>query len=283
MDLKRRLRAIFFVFFLAAGSASAEENELTALINEYRGTPQTCEGKRHAAAGPLAPNAALSGVRIDPGVALEDALKEAEYQAAHVQTITVSGPPHARGVMAFIKKRYCNSLLDTRYAEIGVAREGADWRIVLAQPLLSPDLGDWQEAGMRVLELVNDARSKLRLCGRKKFSAAPSLNWNAKLAAAALAHSSDMARRNYFGHVTPDGAEVGDRVSRESYSWRRVGENVAAGQGSARGVVSGWLASPTHCANIMNPNFLEMGAAHAINAESKATIYWTQVFGTPRK
>jgi len=45
--------------------------------------------------------------------------------------------------------------------------------------------------------------------------------------------------------------------------------------------VSGGLASPSYCANIMNPHFTEMGAAYAGNPESDAAIYWTQVFATP--
>ena len=44
-------------------------------------------------------------------------------------------------------------------------------------------------------------------------------------------------------------------------------------------MVEGWLASPSHCYNLMNPDFHEMGAAYASNPQSQATIYWTQVFG----
>jgi uncharacterized protein YkwD len=47
--------------------------------------------------------------------------------------------------------------------------------------------------------------------------------------------------------------------------------------------VQGWLDSPGHCANIMNDDFTEMGAAYAVNtAREPARIYWTQVLGTPR-
>ena len=46
--------------------------------------------------------------------------------------------------------------------------------------------------------------------------------------------------------------------------------------------MAGWLASPGHCSNIMNPDFTEMGAAYAIDKSSAAGSYWTQVFGTPR-
>ena len=279
----KRWRAIVSIFALPAALAYAQESELVALINEYRSAPQNCEDKSYPPAGPLAPDAVLARVKVKPGASLEDALQEAGYRAAHVQTITVLGPASARGIMAFIRKSYCRVLLSPRYAEIGVSRRNNTWHIVLAQPLLSADLGDWQDAGMRVLELVNDARSKPRACGRTKFPAAPPLDWSTKLAAAALAHSRDMAKRNYFSHVAPGGAEAGERASRESYVWRRVGENVATGQGSPQRVVSGWLASPSHCANIMNSEFIEMGAAYAVDDESDGTIYWTQVFGTPKR
>jgi uncharacterized protein YkwD len=91
-----------------------------------------------------------------------------------------------------------------------------------------------------------------------------------------------MAQRDYFRHAGKDGSEVGDRAKRQGYEWRRIGENIATGQGSAAQAVAGWLASPGHCANIMNPEFTESGAAYAVNTGSDTVIYWTQVFGTPR-
>ena len=43
-----------------------------------------------------------------------------------------------------------------------------------------------------------------------------------------------------------------------------------------------WIKSPSHCANLMNPAYTEMGAAFAVNARSEMGVYWTQVFGTRR-
>lgn len=171
-------------------------------------------------------------------------------------------------------------LSSARYSEIGIARDGTRWRIVLAQPVLSPDLGSSREAGMRVLERVNAARAEPRSCGDRAFAAAPPVAWNAPLAATAQAHSSDMARRDYFSHTGADGSRVGERARRHDYDWRAIGENIAAGQGSPRQAVSGWLSSPGHCANIMSADFTEMGAAHAVNRGSTSVIYWTQVFGS---
>ena len=268
---------------LTAGMASAqEESELATLINAYRDSSQTCEGRQTAASGPLAPDHVLARVQITAGGQLDDALKGAGYQAARAQAITLAGPTNPAAAMALIKQRYCRSLLSPRFAEIGVSRDGNTWRIVLARPLLSADLGEWREAGREILRLTNAARAEPRTCGERQFSAAPPLAWNATLASAALAHSRDMANRNYRRHAGKDGSQVGGRVSREGYDWRRVGENIATGQGSPRQVMSAWLSSPHHCANIMHARFAEMGAAYAVNADSDTTIYWTQAFATPR-
>lgn len=55
------------------------------------------------------------------------------------------------------------------------------------------------------------------------------------------------------------------------------GENVAAGFGSANGVVSGWMGSPGHRANILNGSFTQMGACVAQGRSG--TLYWVQQFG----
>jgi uncharacterized protein YkwD len=148
--------------------------------------------------------------------------------------------------------------------------------------LLSADLGGWRAAGREVLELVNEARSQPRNCGSERFAAASPLAWNEKLASAAIAHSRDMAQRNYFAHAAQDGSTVRERAERAGYEWQRVAENIATGQGSPKQVVSGWLASPGHCVNVMQPDFAHMATAYVMNLESANLIYWTQVFGTPR-
>lgn len=257
-----------------------ESHALVGLINHHRGSPQDCEGARTAMAGPLAPQPVLATVPASAGARLQEALKEAGYAASRSVLITLAGPGDATAAMRLLEQRYCKLLSSPRYSEIGVSQEGGRWRIVLAQPALSPDLGDWQTAGRRIVEIVNEARSKPRSCGGRRFEAAPPVQWNAKLAAASLAHSRDMASHDYFAHEGRGGTQVGDRVRREGYDWRAVGENIAAGQGSPQQVMASWLSSPGHCSNIMSPRFTEMGAAHAIEPASEATIYWTQVFGT---
>lgn len=81
--------------------------------------------------------------------------------------------------------------------------------------------------------------------------------------------------------ISPVGRRL-RRSARHGYRWRQIGENLAAGPNSVKQVVSGWLSSPEHCANIMNPHFTEMGAAYALNPKSDSISCWAQVFGRPR-
>ena len=133
----------------------------------------------------------------------------------------------------------------------------------------------------RVLELVNAARSNGRRCGRERFAAAPPLSVSRKLGEAAAGHARDMARRKFFEHRGSDGSEPKDRVRRAGYQPRLTGENIAYGPESAEEVVAGWLASPGHCANIMDSRFQDIGLGVA-TGRKRGQIYWVQSFGAPR-
>lgn len=287
--MKRRARMgttaglliLAFALTAEAGAASGPER-LIELVNDYRSAPRRCEGVRTDARSPLAPAPALARATGPNMHDLQDALAREGYSALRSGMMTVVGPATAESAMKEFEKHYCGMLTTPHFADVGVSKDGRTWQIVLAQPLLRDDLADWREAGHAVLKLVNAARGQSRACGKHRFVPARMLDWNDKLAAAALAHSRDMADRNYFAHVDKDGNSPADRVSRHEYRWRRTGENIAAGQGSPEQVVKAWLTSPPHCANLMEPQFREMGAAYVVNAQSDQIIYWTQEFGTPR-
>ncbi|MEO8064458.1 MAG: CAP domain-containing protein [Pseudomonadota bacterium] len=134
----------------------------------------------------------------------------------------------------------------------------------------------------RVVELVNVARSKGRKCGAEKFAAAQPLSTSRQLDDAAGDHARNMARRNFFAHRGADGSQPKDRVLRAGYGSRLTGENIAFGPESAEEVVAGWLASPGHCANIMEPEFQHIGVGVATGSK-RGRIYWVQDFGAPRR
>jgi uncharacterized protein YkwD len=105
------------------------------------------------------------------------------------------------------------------------------------------------------------------------------LKWDAALFSAASGHSLDMARRNYFEHRTPEGADVASRASAVRYPWKTVGENIAAGVRSMPEAVQTWLASPDHCENILNPQFQDVAVACVAQAGTEWGTYWTMVLG----
>ncbi|SCX91595.1 Uncharacterized conserved protein YkwD, contains CAP (CSP/antigen 5/PR1) domain [Nitrosospira sp. Nl5] len=261
---------------------AAPDGELLDLINAYRADPPSCEGVPKGPLPPLESNSALARMELGAGRQLKEVLRAAGFLAARAEVITLSGPSDAGAAMRFAAQLNCRLLLSRRYSVAGVSRQGREWQILLAQPLLGPDIGDWQEAGRQVLKLVNSERAKGRACGSAYYEAVLPLHWSAKLGAAALSHSRDMAQHNYFGHKGSNGSTVAVRARDEGYLWRRIGENVATGRAKPEQVVEGWLSSPGHCLNIMNGSFTEMGAAYAVNPKSDTVIYWTQVFGTPR-
>ena len=123
-----------------------------------------------------------------------------------------------------------------------------------------------------MLQRVNAARSDGYVCGMQTLPRAPALQWNDVLFSAAARHTLDMAARNYFAHVTPEGVTFWQRLSAEGYAWSAVGENIAAGQSSVDSVMGAWLGSEAHCRNIMNPLFTEVAVACVNNA-------WTMELG----
>jgi uncharacterized protein YkwD len=91
-----------------------------------------------------------------------------------------------------------------------------------------------------------------------------------------------MARHDYFEHEDLAGHSPADRVRAVGYQEKLVGENIAYGPSTAAEVVQGWLDSPGHCENIMDPRFAEMGIAYAQGQVSKHGLYWVQVLAAPR-
>jgi uncharacterized protein YkwD len=265
---------------LAASAHARNDARLVALINDWRAAPGDCGGARPAPAPALKNNALLARARFKAGSFPEYELERVGYHAAQVEAIFARGAPDAAGVMDVIRQPYCRVLSNAGYSDIGALRQGQEWTIVLARPLLPLRLPEQDVAGRAILEAVNAARAAPRHCGERAFGAAAPLAWNDALAAAAQAHSRDMAAHRHFGHEGSDATTVAARATRAGYGWRLIGENIAAGQTSASEAVAGWIESPGHCANLMNPAFTGMGAGYGIShAQLPGFVYWTQVFG----
>ncbi|MCU1716418.1 CAP domain-containing protein [Pseudomonas sp. 5P_3.1_Bac2] len=273
------------ILALAVAAASlqvqaADEAQLIELINDYRSQVQRCETQASEELPPLAADNRLS-LPASGQVDLQSALARNGYPMVNVQAITLSGPRDASSAMQTLQESFCKVVLNPQFVDIAVSRVDRDWRVVLAQPLLKSKLAPWQEEGQKLLEQINQARNSTRQCGELTYAAAAPLQWQTVLADVAQEHSRAMANGNFFAHRGTDGRTPGDRAELAGYSGQHVGENIAAGQDAVSKVVQGWLASPGHCVNLMNPQYKEFGAAYATDPKSDAGIYWTAMFGAP--
>lgn len=219
---------------------------------------------------------------IASGESLSDAMTQASYKAQQSAVLSLQGPTQAQAIANFLAQRYCPHLLRADFADIGIHRSGTRTWIVLAQPFTPPSIDDSAAVARTVLQLVNQARAQARTCGQQAMPAVAPVKLNDTLSAAALGHSRDMARNNYFDHTARDGSQPADRATRAGYRWRAVGENIAAGQPTPEAAMVGWLKSPGHCVNLMRAEYTEMGIAFAVNRGAESGIYWTQMFGRPR-
>lgn len=142
---------------------------------------------------------------------------------------------------------------------------------------------DWpmayQDFEWRVLELTNERRAMGATCATESFGPTPALEMDAVIREAARGHSLDMGQQAYFDHMSLDGRTFDDRMREVGFMgagpW---GENIAAGQTSPEAVVQGWMESPGHCRNIMNPAYRTIGIGYARVDGSPYGHYWTQNF-----
>jgi cell division septation protein DedD len=91
------------------------------------------------------------------------------------------------------------------------------------------------------------------------------LSLNEKLDAAAQASADDMAARNYWSHYTPDGNPPWIWVTAQGYAYQKLGQNLATGFADEQSTIDGWMNSPPHRENLLDPSFTEVGFGFANN------------------
>lgn len=137
---------------------------------------------------------------------------------------------------------------------------------------------------VQMLQAVNAVRAGARQCQGKAYPAAPPVTWNKSLGVAARAHALDMAARDYYSHVSPEGWTHARRAEAAGYTnWRDLGENLAAGyaEDQVAEAITDWLGSKEgHCETLMSPALKEMGLGYASSMGGKYSSYWVQDFGT---
>jgi uncharacterized YkwD family protein/spore coat assembly protein SafA len=115
-----------------------------------------------------------------------------------------------------------------------------------------------------VVRLVNIERAKY---GLKPLT----MNW--ELQRVARYKSQDMHDKKYFSHTSPTYGSPFDMMKSFGISYRTAGENIAMGYATPQAVVTGWMNSSGHRANILNGNFTQIGVGYVADGK-----YWTQMF-----
>ncbi len=111
-----------------------------------------------------------------------------------------------------------------------------------------------------------------------------SLKTNPLLERAAQMKANDMASKGYFAHTSPEGVTPWYWFEAVGYDYKHAGENLAVNFSESKDVNQGWMNSPGHRENILNPNYTEVGIATAIGYyKGQETVFVVQLFGTPRQ
>jgi uncharacterized protein YkwD len=129
------------------------------------------------------------------------------------------------------------------------------------------------------LALVNQSRKEHNL---------PPLALEAKLNKAAQGHASDMLKRNFYSHTSPEGTTIGGRYKQAGGSnWLLTAENIAqcpkcappATEVYLKQLQEGWMNSPGHRKNILHQGVTEFGFGIAVDA--RGGLYAVQNFAGP--
>lgn len=142
--------------------------------------------------------------------------------------------------------------------------------IMPGQKITVPSIDDVKAIENEVVRLVNVERSQNGLMALTN-------NW--QLARVARYKSTDMAVINYFDHTSPTYGSPFTMMQSFGLKFSAAGENIALGQRTPAEVMTAWMNSPGHRANILNPSYTNIGVGLAKN--SSGVCYWTQEFIKP--
>jgi uncharacterized YkwD family protein len=103
---------------------------------------------------------------------------------------------------------------------------------------------------------------------------------NPTLSNVAREKSRDMLVNNYFDHTSPTYGSPFDMMKQFGIQYTAAGENIAAGHTTPSAVMTGWMNSSGHKANILSDNFTQIGVGY-IKGTTGYKTYWTQMFIRP--
>jgi uncharacterized protein YkwD len=150
--------------------------------------------------------------------------------------------------------------------------------VLIAPPSLAPQIikepVSMNRDNYEILNFTNEERTGSSL---NPLTANTALNTIASLRA------DDLFENQYFEHESPDGKSTSDLAVKVGYDYISIGENLALGNfGGNQGIVSAWMDSPGHKANILNDKYEELGVAVKEGIfDGKRTTIAVQIFAKP--
>ena len=276
---RRKLLGCFLL--LVAGSSTAMHSRADALAAVQMLREGGCGGTLPPAP-PVRRSAQLdrAAEKWAAGSSPAAAADRSGYEAETTASLHIRGPESS--TLQLLRQSGCRTLMNKDLRDIGVYRRSADTWIVMGAAYAIPAAKQAPVLASRALQLINEARARGMSCGEKLFAPAPPVKLSGTLGDVASGHARDMAQHDYFEHQDLAGHSPADRVRAVGYREKLVGENIAYGPKSADEVVQGWLHSPDHCENIMDPRFAEMGIAYAPGQSARRGLYWVQLLVEPR-
>ncbi len=118
----------------------------------------------------------------------------------------------------------------------------------------------------------------------RKSSDLPVLTESKQLDASAQVKAEDILKRQYFEHTAPDGVTAKDLITKSGYTFVRIGENLALGDfPNDAELLTAWMNSPGHRANILDSRYQEIGIGLAYGMyQGRTAVVAVQHFGRPR-
>lgn len=138
------------------------------------------------------------------------------------------------------------------------------------QKVYIPNIDSVKAIETEVVRLVNVERSK---AGLKPLTQ----NW--ELSRVARYKSQDMINKGYFSHQSPTYGSPFQMMENFGIKFTAAGENIAYGQRTPQEVMTAWMNSSGHRANILSATYTQIGVGAA--KKSDGTWYWTQQFIRP--
>lgn len=108
------------------------------------------------------------------------------------------------------------------------------------------------------------------------------LNLNDKLNKAAYLKAQDMFAKQYWSHDSPEGVQPWKWLGDVGYNYDKAGENLAKNFTSTNGVMTAWLNSPEHKANIIKNSYQDVGfAVVSGELDKKPATLVVALYGSP--